>query len=70
MNLTNLILWAASIIATWAGVYNIDTIQHGILKAQARLVYESRTETWGSPKFFIDERRQLLHGQKRRQGGR
>lgn len=52
MNLTNLILWAASIITVLAGVQNIDTIQQGILKAQARLVYESRTETWGSPKFF------------------
>ncbi|QDK44647.1 hypothetical protein DOM22_05465 [Bdellovibrio sp. ZAP7] len=52
MNLTNLILWSAGFITALAGVQNIDTIQRGILKAQARLVYESRTETWGSPKFL------------------
>lgn len=52
MNLTNLILWSAGFITALAGVQNIDTIQRGILNAQARLVYESRTETWGSPKFL------------------
>lgn len=55
MNLTNLIIWIASIITTLAGVHNIDTIQRGILKAQARLVYESRTETWGSPRILSIE---------------
>lgn len=64
MNLASLILWSASIIATLAGVYNIDTIQLGILKAQARLVYESRTETWGSPKFLVKEQRPQKYGKK------
>ncbi len=51
MNFTNLILWSAGIVMALAGAKNIDTIQRSILKAQARLIYESRTETWGSAKF-------------------
>ncbi len=55
MNLTNLILWSAGIITAWIGAHNIDSIQRTILKAQAQLIYESRTETWGSPKFLHAE---------------
>ena len=55
MNLTNLILWSAGIITAWIGAHNIDSIQRTFLKAQARLIYESRTETWGSPKFLHAE---------------
>ena len=53
MNLTNLILWSLGVIIAWAGAHNIDSIQRTILKAQAQLIYKSRTETWGSPKFLI-----------------
>lgn len=53
MNLSNLILWCASIIIAWAGVEHIDEIQRSILKAQARLLYESRASNWGSPKFLL-----------------
>jgi hypothetical protein len=53
MNLGNLIFWSASVITTLAGVHNIDSIQRAIWKAQARIIYESRTETWGSPKFLV-----------------
>lgn len=52
MNLSNLIFWSAGMISTWAGIYHIDDIHHVILKAQAKIIYESRTETWGSPKFL------------------
>lgn len=52
MSLTNLIFWSASVITALAGVHNIDSIQRTIWKAQARIIYESRTEMWGSPKFL------------------
>lgn len=57
MNFTNLVIWSAGIVTALAGVQNIETIQRGILKAQARLIYESRTETWGSPKFLKNDSR-------------
>lgn len=55
MNLTTLILWSTSIIIGLAGVHHIDDIHIGILKAQAKLIHASRTETWGSPKFLSNE---------------
>lgn len=64
MNLSNLILWSASVIIGWAGVEHIDDIQRSILKAQARLLYESRTETWGSPKLLVPEQNQIRRGRK------
>lgn len=65
MNFNNLVIWSTGIITALAGVHNIDAIQRGILKAQARLVYESRTETWGSPKFLITEQKPRMQHQKR-----
>lgn len=52
MNLSNLIFWSVGIISAWTGAYHIDDIHRGILKAQAKIIYESRTETWGSPKIL------------------
>lgn len=57
MNFTNLIFWSVGIITSIAGVHNIDSIQRTIWKAQAQLVYDSRTETWGSPRFLSKEGR-------------
>lgn len=55
MNLTTLILWSTSIIIGLAGVHHIDDIHLEVLKAQAKLIHASRTETWGSPKFLSSE---------------
>ena len=63
MNLGNLIFWSASVITALAGVHNIDSIQRAIWKAQARITYESRTETWGSPNFL--ENNNTRHVKKR-----
>lgn len=52
LNPNNLIIWSFGIITALAGVYNIDTIQREVIKAQAHILYHSRTETWGSPRFF------------------
>ncbi len=52
MGLDKLAIWSLSIITALAGVFNIDTIHREIIKAQARILFESRTEAWGSPRFF------------------
>lgn len=52
MSLTNLIGWSVGIIMALSGIHNIDTIQRAVWKGQDRLIYESRTETWGSPHFL------------------
>ncbi|NUN06797.1 MAG: hypothetical protein HUU57_13670 [Bdellovibrio sp.] len=55
MNLTSLIFWSLTLVTGLAATYNIEVIQMAILKAQAEIVYESRTATWGSPRFFKNE---------------
>lgn len=52
MNLSNLIFWCVTIVTGLVGTYKIEDIQKAVLLAQAKLVYESRTETWGSPSFL------------------
>lgn len=53
MNFTNLIFWSVTIISGMAGTYHIDVVQKAIWSAQAKLIYQSRTETWGIPKVLV-----------------
>ncbi|GIL16862.1 MAG: hypothetical protein BroJett040_06130 [Oligoflexia bacterium] len=52
MNLDKLITIAAGVVLAFSLTMNLDKIQTLIWRAQAKLIYESRTETWGSPRFF------------------
>lgn len=52
MNLSNLIFWAVTMITGLLGAFNIDAIQIAVMRTQAKLLYESRTETWGTPNMF------------------
>lgn len=52
MNLDKLFSWIAGIVIAFAVVGKLDVLQMWIWRAQARVVYESRTSTWGSPRFF------------------
>lgn len=52
MNFTDLIKWSVGVILTWSAVNHVAEIQKQILKAQAYLIYESRTEKWGTPNFL------------------
>lgn len=64
MNLSNFIFWSVGIISAWTGVYHIDDIHRGILKAQAKLIYQSRTATWGSPNFLSREENRKTNVQR------
>ncbi len=55
MNLDKLIAIAAGVVLALSLTMNLDKIQNLIWRAQAKLIYESRTETWGSPRFFPRE---------------
>lgn len=52
MNLDKLFSWIAGIVIAFAVVGNLDVLQAWIWRAQAEVVYQSRTSTWGSPRFF------------------
>lgn len=55
MNLDRLFSWFAGIVIAFAVMGKHDTLQTWIWRAQADLVYQSRTSTWGSPRFFTNE---------------
>ncbi len=52
MNLDKLFTWIAGIVIASAVMGEIDVLQAWIWRAQAKVVYQSRTSTWGSPRFF------------------
>ncbi|MCM2280257.1 MAG: hypothetical protein NDI61_00265 [Bdellovibrionaceae bacterium] len=52
MNLDKLFSWIIGVVIAVAACGQLDTLQRWIWRAQAKVVYESRTSTWGSPRFF------------------
>lgn len=52
MNLEKLFSWIIGIVAAYAIGGNLDVLQKWVIHAQAKIIYESRSETWGSPRFF------------------
>lgn len=55
MNLDKLITISIAVVFALSASMNLDKVQTLIWRAQAKLIYESRTETWGSPRFFPRE---------------
>lgn len=52
MNLDKLTSFAISTVLAAALMGNLDRLQLWVIKAQARLLYESRASAWGSPSIF------------------
>lgn len=52
MNLEKIFVWAIGVVMAFSAMGNLDVLQTWIWRGQAKLIYESRTETWGSPRFF------------------
>lgn len=52
MNLDKIFTWIAGVVIAFAITGQLDLLQAWIWKAQAKVMYESRTSTWGSPRFF------------------
>jgi hypothetical protein len=44
--------WALGVVIAAAVVGQLDNLKAWIWRAQARVLYESRTATWGTPRFF------------------
>lgn len=52
MSFDKIALWVISIVIAAATVGRLSQLQQWIWNAQAKVIYESRTSTWGSPRFF------------------
>ena len=57
MNLGKLTDFAIGVVMIAAVLGNLDRLQIWVINAQSQLLYESRTETWGSPYFFKDRKK-------------
>lgn len=64
MNLDKLFTWIIGTVIAFAACGQLETLQRWVWRAQAKVVYESRTSTWGSPRFFSPQ------SQVRRKGGK
>ena len=52
MNLEKLMTWIVGIVIAFSAAGKLDILQTWIWKAQAKVIYESRSSNWGSPRFF------------------
>jgi hypothetical protein len=52
MNLDKMFVWITALVIAFAAAGKLDLLQNWIWHAQAKVVYESRTSTWGSPGFL------------------
>ncbi len=52
MSLEKIGQFAAAIVVAAAIAGNLDRLNHWVMISTARLLYESRTSTWGSPIFW------------------
>jgi len=52
MNFDKLTDFAITMVLAAALAGNLDSFTKWVYVARAKLLYESRTETWGSPLFF------------------
>lgn len=52
MNLDKLFAWVVGIVIAFALTGQLDTLQDWVWKSQAKVIYESRSSNWGSPRFF------------------
>lgn len=59
MNLNKITLWIMGIVISAAAIGQLDQLQSWIWKAQAKIIYESRTSTWGSPRFFPQDLKEV-----------
>jgi hypothetical protein len=56
MNFQSVAAWAAGIAIAAATVGKLDDLQRWVWIAEAKVIAESRTSHWGSPRFFKPKR--------------
>lgn len=52
MNFDKLFAWITIIVLGFSTADNLDTLQRWVLAAQSKVIAESKTSNWGSPRFF------------------
>lgn len=55
MNFDKALTWIIGVVVAASLTGHLPKLQILIWKAQAQIVHESRTSTWGSPRFFPEQ---------------
>jgi len=55
MNLDKLFKWIIVVVIGFTVTGNLNKITHWIYKAQAQLIYESRSSAWCNPNIFLQK---------------
>ena len=55
MNLEKLFTWIIGVVIAFSAADKLDVLQAWVWHAQVKVIYESRTSTWGSPRFFTEQ---------------
>lgn len=55
MNLDKLFAWVIGVVLVFAATGRLEALQNWIWRAQTKVIYESRSSTWGSPRFFKEK---------------
>lgn len=53
MNLDKLFAWVVGVVIAFAATGQLDVLLVWVWRTQAKIIYQSRISTWGSPRFFI-----------------
>lgn len=54
MNLDKLFAWIVGVVIAFAATGQLNILQAWVWRAQAMVIYESRSSNWGSPHFFYE----------------
>lgn len=57
MNLDSLMKWIFAVVVACAAAGKLDVLQRWIWISEAKVLYASRTSTWGSPDIFQTHKR-------------
>lgn len=52
MNLDSLMKWIMGVVIAYAAIGKLNVLQRWIWISEAKVLYASRTSTWGSPSIF------------------
>lgn len=52
MNLDKLFEWVIVVVIGFALTGNLDKLTYWVYRAQAKVLYQSRSSAWGSPSIF------------------
>lgn len=52
MNIQSVATWIAGLVIAAAAAGHLAGVQSWIWRSEAKVISESRTSTWGSPRFF------------------